>query len=173
MIAAELALELGVDLGISSFGELHDAMTTSVAAFVPAAEAKAVRREGVVVAHPTPVRITAAPRSAAPRLTHQFRLHVARVMYDRAVSTSESPSLAPLAREAAVHMNSVDAQRLGAREGADVRLAANGSAVVLPLKVDDAVSRGVVFVPFNQHGSDIRQLIRHDVPVTDVVVEVI
>ena len=173
MIAAELALELGVDLGISSYGELHDAMTTSVAAFVPAAEAKAVRGEGVVVTHPTPVRIAAAPRSAAPRLTHQFRLHVARVMYDRAVSTSESPSLAPLAREAAVHMNSGDAQRLGVREGADVRLAANGSAVVLPLIVDDAVSRGVVFVPFNQHGSDVRQLIRHDAPVTDVVVEVI
>ncbi len=173
MIAAELALELGVDLGISSYGELHDAMTTSVAAFVPAAEAKAVRGEGVVVTHPTPVRIAAAPRSAAPRLTHQFRLHVARVMYDRAVSTSESPSLAPLAREAAVHMNSGDAQRLGVRDGADVRLAANGSAVVLPLIVDDAVSRGVVFVPFNQHGSDVRQLIRHDAPVTDVVVEVI
>jgi len=45
--------------------------------------------------------------------------------------------------------------------------------VVLPLVVDDAVSRGVIFVPFNQHGSDVRQLIRHDSPVTDVVVEVI
>ena len=172
MIAAELGLELGVDLGISSYGELHDAMTTAVSAFAPAAEAKAVRREGAVVAHPTPVRITAAPRSAATRLSHQFRLHVARLMYDRAISTSESPSLAPLAREAAVHINPGDAQRLGVREGADVRLAANGAAVVMPLKVDDAVSRGVVFVPFNQHGSDVRQLIRHDVAVTDVVVEV-
>ncbi|MFZ9795338.1 MAG: molybdopterin dinucleotide binding domain-containing protein, partial [Ilumatobacteraceae bacterium] len=107
------------------------------------------------------------------RLTHQFRLHVSRVMYDRAVATNESPSLAPLAREAAVHMNSGDAQRLGVRDGASVRLSSNGSAVVLPLAIDDAVARGVVSVPFNQHGSDIRQLIRHDVAVTDVVVEVI
>ena len=49
----------------------------------------------------------------------------------------------------------------------------NGAAVVLPVVVDDAVARGVVFVPFNQHGSDIRQLIRHDQPVTDCVVEVV
>ncbi len=173
MIAAELALELGVDLGISSYPELRDTMTSSIAAFVPAADAKAVRGEGVLTAQSAPIRITATPRSAAPRLTHQFRLHVSRVMYDRAVSTNESPSLAPLAREAAVHMNSGDAQRLGVREGASVRLSSNGSAVVLPLVIDDAVSRGVVSVPFNQHGSDIRQLIRHDVAVTDVVVEVI
>ena len=59
------------------------------------------------------------------------------------------------------------------RDGSDLRVAANGSAVVLPLVIDDAVSRGVAFVPFNQHGNDIRVLIRHDVPVTDLVIEVI
>ncbi|MBJ7505309.1 MAG: NADH-quinone oxidoreductase subunit NuoG [Ilumatobacteraceae bacterium] len=173
MIAAELALELGVDLGYSSYTELHDAMTTTVAAFAPAAVAKAVRHEGVVVAHPAPVRITAAASSAAPRLTHHFRLLVSRVLYDRAVSTSESPSLAPLARDSGVHLHSSDAQRLAVREGSDVRVAANGSAIVLPVVIDDAVSRGVAFVPFNQHGSDIRQLIRHDVAVTDAVIEVV
>jgi hypothetical protein len=45
--------------------------------------------------------------------------------------------------------------------------------VVLPLVIDDAVARGVAFVPFNQRGSDVRELIRHDVPVTDVVIEVV
>jgi len=177
MIAAELAMELGHDLGFTSYAELHDMMTAQVAAFAPAADAGAVRHEGVVVAHPAPVRITAAPEPAAPRLSHHFRLHVARVLYDRATGTAESPSLAPLARDAAAHLNPADAQRLGVREGADVRVAAsgndNGAAVVLPVVVDDAVARGVVFVPFNQHGSDIRQLIRHDQPVTDCVVEVV
>ena len=173
MIAAELAMELGVDLGYSSYGEVHAAMTASIAAFAPVAEARAVRREGVVVAHPVAVRITAAATSAATRLTHQFRLLVSRVLYDQAVSTSQSPSLAPLARNAAVHLHSSDALRLGVREGSDLRVAANGSAVVLPLVIDDAVSRGVAFVPFNQHGNDIRVLIRHDMPVTDLVIEVI
>ena len=173
MIAAELALELGIDLGVSSYDELHDSMVASVPAFAPIAQSNSVRHEGVVVEHPVSVRITASPRSAAPRLTHQFRLHVARVMYDRAVGTAESPSLAPLARESAVHLHSSDAVRLGVREGSDLRVAANGSAVVLPLVIDDAVARGVAFVPFHQHGSDVRQLIRHDVPVTDVVIEVV
>ena len=173
MIAAELAMELGVDLGYSSYGEVHAAMTTGIAAFAPVAEARAVRREGVVIAHPVAVRITAAATSAAPRLTHQFRLLVSRVLYDQAVSTSQSPSLAPLARDAGIHLHSSDALRLGVREGSDLRVAANGSAVVLPLVIDDAVSRGVAFVPFNQHGNDIRVLIRHDVPVTDLVIEVI
>ena len=173
MIAAELAMELGVDLGYSSYGEVHAAMTTGIAAFAPVAEARAVRREGVVIAHPVAVRITAAATSAAPRLNHQFRLLVSRVLYDQAVSTSQSPSLAPLARDAGIHLHSSDALRLGVREGSDLRVAANGSAVVLPLVIDDAVSRGVAFVPFNQRGNDIRVLIRHDVPVTDLVIEVI
>jgi len=173
MIAAELAMELGVDLGYSSYGEVHAAMAAGVAAFAPVAEARAVRREGVVIAHPVAVRITAAATSAAPRLTHQFRLLVSRVLYDQAVSTSQSPSLAPLARDAGIHLHSSDALRLGVREGSDLRVAANGSAVVLPLVIDDAVSRGVAFVPFNQRGNDIRVLIRHDVPVTDLVIEVI
>ena len=82
-------------------------------------------------------------------------------------------ALAPLARDAVIHLHSSDALRLGVREGSDLRVAANGSAVVLPLVIDDAVSRGVAFVPFNQHGNDIRVLIRHDVPVTDLVIEVI
>jgi NADH-quinone oxidoreductase subunit G len=173
MIAAELAMELGVDLGYSSYSEVHAAMTAGIAAFTPVAETRAVRREGVVIAHPVAVRITAAATSAAPRLTHQFRLLVSRVLYDQAVSTSQSPSLVSLARNAAVHLHSSDALRLGVREGSDLRVAANGSAVVLPLVIDDAVSRGVAFVPFNQHGNDIRVLIRHDVPVTDLVIEVI
>ena len=173
MIAAELALELGNDLGFNSYAELHDQLTANVTAFAPAADARAVRREGVVINHPAPVRITAAPLAAAPRLNHHFRLLVTRVLYDRATSTAESPSLAPLSRDAAVHLHPADVQRLGLRSGTEVRVAANGAAVVLPVIVDDTVARGVAFVPFNQRGSDVRELIRHDVPVTDAVIEAV
>jgi NADH-quinone oxidoreductase subunit G len=173
MIAAELAMELGLDLGFANYRELHDKMTASVAAFAPAADAKAVRREGVVTTHAAPVRITAKPHTAAPRLSHHFRLLVARVLYDRAIGTAQSPSLAGLAREAAVHLHPSDAQRLGVREGAEVRVAANDAAVVLPVKCDESLARGVAFVPFNQYGSDIRNVIRHDVPVTDALIEVV
>ena len=173
MIAAELALELGNDLGFNSYSELHDQLTANVTAFAPAADARAVRREGVVINHPAPVRITAAPLAAAPRLNHHFRLLVTRVLYDRATSTTESPSLASLSRDAAVHLHPADVQRLGLRSGAEVRVAANGAAVVLPVIVDDTMARGVAFVPFNQRGSDVRELIRHDVPVTDAVIEAV
>jgi NADH-quinone oxidoreductase subunit G len=173
MIAAELALELGLDLGFSSYSELHDKLTASVAAFAPAADAKAVRREGVVIAHASPVRIAAASRTAAPRLNHHFRLVVSRVLYDLATGTAKSPSLAGLAREAAVHLHSGDAGRLGVKEGSEVRVSANDAVVVLTVVIDDAVGRGVAFVPFNQHGSDVRNLIRFDVPVTDAVIEAV
>ena len=173
MIAAELALEVGLDLGFTSYSELHDKMTASVAAFAPAADAKAVRREGIVVAHPAAVRIAATSRTAAPRLNHHFRLVVSRVLYDSAVTTAKSPSLAGLSRDAAIHLHSADAGRLGVREGSEVRVSANDAAIVLPVVYDDAIHRGVAFVPFNQNGSDVRNLIRHDVPVTDAVIEAI
>jgi predicted molibdopterin-dependent oxidoreductase YjgC len=173
MIAAELALELGNDLGFSSYVELHDSLTQSNPAFMPAADAKSVRGEGVVVQHMPQVAITAPPESAPPRLGHHFRLLVSRVLYDRAVSTVESPSLEGLIRDAAVFLHPADAQRLGVREGSDVRVAANGSAVVLPVSFDERVARGVAFVPFNVRGSDIRQVIRHDTPVTDAVIEAV
>jgi predicted molibdopterin-dependent oxidoreductase YjgC len=95
------------------------------------------------------------------------------VLYDRATSTAESASLVSLARDAAVHLHPADAQRLGLREVADVRVSANGSAIVLPVVLDDAVARGVAFVPFNQRGADVREVIRHDVPVTDAVIEAV
>jgi hypothetical protein len=49
----------------------------------------------------------------------------------------------------------------------------NDAAVVLPVVLDDSLARGVAFVPFNQQGSDIRNIIRHDVPVTDALIEVV
>jgi len=41
------------------------------------------------------------------------------------------------------------------------------------VKCDESLARGVAFVPFNQYGSDIRNVIRHDVPVTDALIEVV
>jgi predicted molibdopterin-dependent oxidoreductase YjgC len=119
------------------------------------------------------VRIAATSRTAAPRLNHHFRLVVSRVLYDSAVTTAKSPSLAGLSRDAAIHLHSADAGRLGVREGSEVRVSANDAAIVLPVVYDDAIHRGVAFVPFNQNGSDVRNLIRHDVPVTDAVIEAI
>lgn len=173
MIAAELALELGTDLGFNTYDELHRIMCEQIDAFAPAAQARAVRHEGVVVQHPDPIRISANPVSAPQRLNHHFRLHVARVLYDRATSTQESPSLAPLASTASVHLHPTDLQRLGVRDGSDVRMVTGSAAIVMPVVGDEAVARGVAYVPYLQHGADVRELIRHDSPVIDVVIEMI
>ena len=42
---------------------------------------------------------------------------------------------------------------------------------MLPLVADPAVPRGTVWVPFNQTGSDIGEIIDSTVPVTDVRIE--
>jgi NADH-quinone oxidoreductase subunit G len=151
MLAAELALMFGRDIGFDSIASA----TESVAG--------TERRQ-----------FGALPDGAAPEPppnSYDYRVVVTRKLYDRAVGTANSPSLATLAIGTGAHLHPLDLDRVGVAEGTDVKLVGVRGSVVLPLVVDEAVQRGTIWAPFNQEGADITDLVDADASVTDVRIE--
>jgi predicted molibdopterin-dependent oxidoreductase YjgC len=151
MIAAELALMFGRDVGFDSI------------ASATAATAEAIR--------PSFGALQPSPPSDAPPNSYDYRLVVSRKLYDRAVGTAMSPSLAPLAIGAGAHVHPLDLDRVGVAEGTDVKLVGQRGSIVLPIIADETVQRGTVWVPFNQDGPDVTDLVDADAPVTDLRIE--
>ncbi|MEY4339102.1 MAG: NADH-quinone oxidoreductase subunit, partial [Actinomycetota bacterium] len=173
MIAAELALALGTDLGYASV----DDITAHIAATVPGFEhvtADAVAGDGVLAGPPTDMALATPAAAAVPeRNAYEFRLVVNRVLYDQAVGTAKSPSLAHLARTAAVHLHPLDLERVGTTDGRSVKLSGSRTSVVFTAVADTSVLRGTAWVPFNQSGPDVGELIDCFAPVNDVRIETI
>ncbi len=171
MIAGDLALHLGHDLGFGS----HDDITNAIAADVPAYSAATVEAvdadsEGVLAVGfdgqlPDVEAYHAAPSS------YDYRLAVSRKLYDRAVLTSMSPSLAKLPIGAGAHIHPLDLDRVGEPDGAEVKLISTKGSVVMQLVADDSVQRGTIWAPFNQAGADITEIVDADAPVTDIRIE--
>jgi predicted molibdopterin-dependent oxidoreductase YjgC len=151
MIAAELALMFGRDIGFDTI--------QSAGASVAAAE----RRQ-----------FGPLPDGAAgetPPNSYDYRVVVSRKLYDRAVGTANSPSLAPLAAGPGAHIHPLDLDRVGVAEGTDVKLVGVRGSIVLPLVADEAVQRGTIWAAFNQEGADITDLVDAGASVTDVRIE--
>jgi NADH-quinone oxidoreductase subunit G len=177
MIAAELADRLGLEDLAVELGSL-DSITAGIAARVPAyagvtAAALDAAPDGVVAAPPASdaSALAGADESVADRISYDYRVVVSRKLYDRAVNTAMSPSLAPLAAASTAAVNPLDLDRLGVAEGAEVKLTAPRGSVVLPLVTDPAVPRGTVRVPFNGVGTSISEIIDAASPVHDVRIE--
>jgi NADH-quinone oxidoreductase subunit G len=151
MIAAELALMFGRDIGFDTM--------ESAAASVAGADR---RQFG-----PLPEAAASEP----PPNSYDYRIVVSRKLYDRAVGTSNSPSLARLAPGPGAHIHPLDLDRVGVAEGTDVKLVGTRGSIVLPLIADEAVQRGTLWSPFNQEGADITDLVEAGATVTDVRIE--
>ena len=96
MIATELAELLGGELGFTSVDDVTDAIAANVAGF-GAATVAALRtaRDGIVCKGSLPPA-TARPSEIDDRNSYDYRLVVSRKLYDNAVGTAMSPSLAQL-----------------------------------------------------------------------------
>ena len=105
------------------------------------------------------------------RNSYDFRLVVSRKLYDQAVGTAKSPSLAHLAGGTAVHLHPHDLERVGATEGTEMKVSSAKAAVVMRTVADSTVLRGTAWVPFNQPGINIGELIDCAQPVTDIRIE--
>ena len=149
MIATELAEQLGVDIGVESINDLTATDAPSE------------------ILQVLPVVGSSAPE----RNSYDLRLVVSRKMYDNAVSTVTSPSLAHLSIGAGIYLNSRDIERIGAPVGKDVKVSTPSKSVILTLHADDSVLKGTAWVPFNQPGTDIRELLNADDLIVDVRVE--
>ncbi|MDA2958842.1 MAG: NADH-quinone oxidoreductase subunit NuoG [Actinomycetota bacterium] len=156
MIALELAQRLGHDLGVSDLKDLTAA--------VPHAERH--RSD----------RVPAA--SAIPPSNYELRLIVSRTLYDAAVLTAASPSLAELAAGPGISVHPADLDALGVPSGDEIRVVGPRGSVILPACADDRLRRGTVWAAFNQvdpsgvHG-DIRDVIDASAAVNDVRLEVV
>ena len=171
MIAVELAERLGGDLGISSVDDLTEAIAANVAGFGAATVAALrVARDGIVCKGSLPAA-TARVSTIDERNSYDYRLVVSRKLYDNAVGTSKSPSLAHLAPGSHVHLHPLDVERVGSTDGADVKVTSKRASMVFSVVADRTVVRGTAWVPFNQPGPSISELIDSNDVVTDVRVE--
>ncbi len=144
MIAAELAAVLGHDLGFASVDDVTVAISATVPGYAGATpQAIDAEPSGVL----SVVKVGAVQQSIALEhapSNYDYRLVVSRKLYDRAVGTALSPSLAKLGMGAGAHVHPADLDRIGEPDGAEVKLISASGSVVLPLVADDSVQqRGV------------------------------
>ncbi len=173
MIAAELALELGGDLGAGTTADLTAAIASNVSGF-GGAVGDALLGDGVLTKAPDDLEPVNIPLPAVPdRNSYDFRLVVSRELYDQAIGTVNSPSLAPLAETAQVHLHPLDLERVGTTEGRDVKLSSTRTSVIFQAVADPSVLRGTAWVPFNQPGPNVGELIDCFAAVNDVRIETI
>ncbi len=173
MIAADLAAELGGDLGVESADDVLAAMAELNDSYADiTAEALRTSRNGVLSHVPTSLDPINPPTVAVPdRNSYDYRLVVSHKLYDGAIGTANSPSLASLAEPATVHIHPLDLERVGAADGGSVSIIGHRTAVVMTATADDTVLRGTAWVPFNQPGCAIGDLIDGSAAVTDVRIE--
>ncbi len=171
MIAVELAELLGGDLGVSSVEELTEAIAAHVAGFAGATVAAlGSARDGIICTGSLPAA-TATPVTIDERNSYDYRLVVSRKLYDNATGTAKSPSLAHLSMASELHLHPLDIERVGSSDGADVKVTSKRASMVFKVVADESVVRGSAWVPFNQPGPNIGELIDSSDPVTDVRVE--
>ena len=77
-------------------------------------------------------------------------LHLARTLYDDGTAMRHSPSLHPLAPGTACHIRPEHAAALGAEEGSRVAVRAGETTLEAPVRLDDSLAAGTVYLPFNQ-----------------------
>ncbi len=179
MIAAEVAMHLGEDLGFESSTEVTDEIA-AVSPLHAHATAAAIEdaADGVLLGNAStggPARFVwqdlGAPSPATPLDRYSFRLCIDRTMYDHGTLTLSAPSLAPLAAPGSVRLHPSDANALGVVDGSAVRLSSKRASVEGPVVVDARVARGVAAIAHNHAGLDARALIELDAPVTDIRIE--
>jgi NADH-quinone oxidoreductase subunit G len=176
MIAAELADLLGLNdltMTLRDVESVTEAIATTVPTYTNAT--RAALTDGGVLAVNVPAAAGTSALSgvaAGERNSYDYRLVLARRLYDRATMTLMSPSLTGLGGDGDAHVNPADADKIGAPEDGTVQLIGARGSVRLALRRDPTVPRGTVFVPFNR-GSDIDSIVDATSGATDVRIEVI
>jgi NADH-quinone oxidoreductase subunit G len=173
MIAAGLAQALGGDLGYSNVDEITLDIAINVPGFeLVTPEAVAATTDGIVAGVATAIPPVALLESDAPeRNSYDLRLVVSHTLYDQAVGTANSQSLAHLPRGSAVHLHPLDLARVGTSDGVEVKVRSARATVVLPVVADSSVVRGTAWMPWNNPGPNVGELIDCFAAVNDVRIE--
>jgi NADH-quinone oxidoreductase subunit G len=147
-----LASRLGHSIGARSAAALADeivAVAPAYAGITWEALEWGEGRAGIVVPSRDGLPTATEPALPGDPSADGLALHLARVLYDRGTAVVMGPSLAPLAPEVAAFLHPRDAGRLGLEEGDDVRLAGSDGDTVLPVRLDESLAPGTVYLPAN------------------------
>jgi len=173
MIAVGIAQGLGTDLGYRNVDDITDAIASMVTAYEGVTRAAIAASTDGVLSH-TPAAIDPIDVDAVEipvRNSYDFRLVVSRKLYDAAVGTAASPSMAHLAPGQSAHLHPLDIERAGVAVGSEVKVSSPKATVVMRIEADTTVLRGTVWVAFNQPGGNVGDLIDCTAAVTDVRIE--
>jgi len=179
IVAAELALRLGADLGLESVEGIRAEIAELAPAYVGlTTECLAAddARDGLVVPLAEPpsglVTFTPGPAGAPPALdSYSLRLVVTRKLYDEGTLVQRSSSLAGLAPGTILRVNPYDFDRLGVANGDQVRVHSSRAETTAEIAADAGVPRGSASLRFNQPGLTASALIDARARVNDIRVE--
>jgi NADH-quinone oxidoreductase subunit G len=170
VIASDLALELGADLGFDSVESVFEEIVAVAPSHAGLTFAEvAADNDGAVVTGPAGLDFAAPePTPVVPLDGYSLRLVIDHRLYDNATLAQHCPSMANLAEVAQLSLHPLDADRLGAGGGSIVTVISAAGSIEVPVRPDTSVPRGSGVIPVNRTGADPRKLIDHHAVVTDI-----
>ena len=174
MIAAELAAELGADLGFIDLDELWAelAEASPVHAGLDMAAISAAGTEGLLVTGSSITAPSAGDISIPEGTSNEGILLVAtRKMYDQGTILTFCPSLNGLAQGAVATLHPDTLSNLGINPGSDVTVSNDSGSIDLPSVSDEFIAPGCVAIDFNQPNASVAELFDASRIVTTVRVE--
>jgi NADH-quinone oxidoreductase subunit G len=174
MIAAEIALRLGADLGVDSPEAIRAELAgvSAVHGGLTEAALDEGRVDGVLITGSGDLTAPAAPAGGSPANdAYSLRLVATRRMYDDGVALRHSPASAGLARSIQVRLNPVDFDKLGVESGTVVKVESSRGHLLAPVVADAGVPAGSAAIPFSVDGWAANTLIDSSAAVTEVRVE--
>ncbi len=170
MIAAEVSLAVGPDLGFGSLDELRGEMTETVANLGDLSWTELNTAED----GPIPPQQRnwdldfGDPASLPPVSSYGFRLVVDRKLWDTGVMTKHSPSLADLATPAILHLNPADVHLMDLDHSDYIRVDQGDIEFDVRFVADEAVAPRTAWLPVGLPGFDVRQLLAAGRSITNV-----
>ncbi len=174
MIAAELAAQLGSDLGFIDLDELW-ADLVEASPLHAGLSLNAVSAAGLdsPILSGTELEVPSARQIPidGDEARDGYQLVVTRKMYDEGTMLTFSPSLNGLAAGAHASVHPDDLVDAGLEGGTEVSLVNEIGSITVPVRADAGVARGTVAVEFNQPNASVAQLLDAGRIVTSVHME--
>jgi hypothetical protein len=170
MIAAELSLAVGPDLGFGSLDELRAEMSEVIGSLEGFDwDALASADDGPVIVPRRNWDLEFGDPAALPAVSsYGFRLVVDRKLWDEGTMIQESPSLAKLAPRAELRLSPADVQLMELSNQTHVTVDQGEVSFDLPFVADPAVAPRTAWLPGRLPGFDVRRLLAAGRSITNV-----
>ncbi len=170
MIAAELSLAVGPDLGFASLDELRAEMSQVIGSLEDLDwDALASADDGPIIVPRRNWDLEFGDPAALPAVSsYGFRLVVDRKLWDEGTMIQESASLAKLAPRAELRLSPADVQLMELSNQTHVTVDQGEVSFDLPFVADPAVAPRTAWLPARLPGFDVRRLLAAGRSITNV-----